>query len=283
VKLDDRFPDHPKIAAAGPLAGWLYICGLAYCNRLLTDGFIPRSMVTRLADLDNAHDQAERLVDVGLWELCDGGYRIHDYHDYQPTSEHVESIRQARAIAGSKGGQAKSKQIASELLDACLHSSQAKSKPVPVPVKGEVPVTSVTGTAAPAPRSARPDLRKPKEREKGWLEEHALYPVTEELFGRPARSQWSDRAECVKDLDELGATPDDVRRRAERYPAVMGNAADGTPIVRTLRALVKHWHLCGPVTLAGQNGHAREPDPPPRTPEEGARIRHEFLTRTRAE
>lgn len=76
VKLDDQFADHPKVIQAGPLAGWLYICGLTYCSRLLTDGFIPSGQVRRLADLKNADALAQRLVQVGLWEACEGGFRV---------------------------------------------------------------------------------------------------------------------------------------------------------------------------------------------------------------
>ncbi|MBQ1164844.1 hypothetical protein KBZ21_43465, partial [Streptomyces sp. A73] len=38
VKVHDGLPDHPKIIEAGGEAGWLYICGLAYSSRQLTDG-----------------------------------------------------------------------------------------------------------------------------------------------------------------------------------------------------------------------------------------------------
>jgi hypothetical protein len=47
VRLDEHFGEHPKVLAAGPLAGWLYVMGLGYCNRNLTDGLIPRAMVRR--------------------------------------------------------------------------------------------------------------------------------------------------------------------------------------------------------------------------------------------
>ena len=43
VKIDDHFDEHPKIAQAGPLAVAVWLAGLAYCNRNLTDGFIPWS------------------------------------------------------------------------------------------------------------------------------------------------------------------------------------------------------------------------------------------------
>lgn len=97
VRLDDQFTDHPKIAEVGPLASWLYVCGLCYSARMLTDGFIPRGQVRKLADVDDVAPLVTALVISGLWEECDGGYRIHDYHDYNPTAEKVKEQRKVNA------------------------------------------------------------------------------------------------------------------------------------------------------------------------------------------
>lgn len=97
VKLDDQFTDHPKVIEAGPMASWLFVCGLTYCARLLTDGFIPSGQVRKLADLDGAPDLATHLVTVGLWERCEGGFLVHDYLEYQPSAEKVKAERAATA------------------------------------------------------------------------------------------------------------------------------------------------------------------------------------------
>ena len=95
VRIEDSFPDHPKALEAGPLACWLYVCGLAYACRYLTDGFIPDRQVNRLSDVAKPGSQAQALVRAGLWEVVEGGYRIHDYLDYQPSAEKVEKEREA--------------------------------------------------------------------------------------------------------------------------------------------------------------------------------------------
>jgi len=95
VKLDDQFTSHPKLIQAGPLAGWLYICGLTYCARYLTDGFIPSPAVRLLADLKKNQEQVDSLVEAGLWVKCEGGYQVHDYLDYNPSSEQVRHERTA--------------------------------------------------------------------------------------------------------------------------------------------------------------------------------------------
>lgn len=109
VKIDDHFTDHPKIVQAGPLAIAMQVAGLCYCNRYLTDGFITRSAVKKLLDLDDiecsgnvrANKNAtwanivESLVEVGMWRECEGGWIIHDYTEYQQPRKRVLREKQA--------------------------------------------------------------------------------------------------------------------------------------------------------------------------------------------
>jgi len=96
-RIDDDFYDHPKIVAAGPCGIALFVCGLSYCNRYLTDGFIPAAQVKRLIDVDDPLELAEHLVSVGLFEPADGGYQIHDYLDYNPSAAETKRQREANA------------------------------------------------------------------------------------------------------------------------------------------------------------------------------------------
>lgn len=97
IKLVDTFPDHPKAALAGYRAGWLYVCGLCYCSRHLTDGVIPRSIVARLTDLPSPLKHAAHLVSIGLWEVHEEGWAVHDYVAHQTSREDVETKREATA------------------------------------------------------------------------------------------------------------------------------------------------------------------------------------------
>lgn len=97
VRLADDFVDHPKVSAAGPLAGWLYVCGLSYANRYATDGFIPTAQVKRLADVREPDQLAAKLVEARLWERVQGGYMIHDYAEFQPSSAEIRRDREATA------------------------------------------------------------------------------------------------------------------------------------------------------------------------------------------
>lgn len=100
VYLDDQFPDHPKVAAAGGDAAWLFVCGLAYCKRYNTAGAIPAAQVAKLTDRRGGSRLAARLVEVRLWEATDGGFQVHDYADWNRPSE-------SRSEAGRKGAAAR--------------------------------------------------------------------------------------------------------------------------------------------------------------------------------
>lgn len=174
VRLDDAFYDHQKFIEAGPLAGWLWVCSLAWSNRNLTDGFIPANQVPRLASFDGfAHhmwsgelmgggedvdvrDLAGDLVSLRLWDEVEGGYRIHDFHDYQPSAEQVlakrekERSRWSRRSRGNAAGAAHNGTAPPALADNSggdsTPDSTAESPPeyAPTPV---VPNPKETGTS----------------------------------------------------------------------------------------------------------------------------------------
>lgn len=99
VRISDDFIDHPKVVGLGgdaPIAITLWLAALGYCNRYLTDGFVPAGVLGRLTTLTPAEVRlaSEALVDAGLWEKAAHGYQFHDYADYQLTKEAVLEKRQ---------------------------------------------------------------------------------------------------------------------------------------------------------------------------------------------
>ena len=163
AKLDDQFTDHPKILAAGPLAGWLFICGLCYASRYLTDGYIPLVQVRKLADLENAAELAERLVESGLWARMDDGYMIHDYLEYNPSRLQVLAAREANARRQEQWRQSHRQGDGIETATNGPSNAVSHTRPVPGPVPGPVPdpIPEVQ-QATPAPRKRRaPNPRPP--------------------------------------------------------------------------------------------------------------------------
>lgn len=102
VKLDDRFFDNPKIAAISDAGQLAVLKAFTYCARALTDGYIPLKKAKEYA----SPKVVKELV-PGLWEPCEGGFRVHDYLAYNPTRAEVlkqrQEVGEARSKAGSKG------------------------------------------------------------------------------------------------------------------------------------------------------------------------------------
>lgn len=90
VRLEDTFPDHPKVAGLSDGAFRVFVEGLCYCNRHLTDGALPAPC--RLPAGSKAgtfRRRANELVRAGLWTPDGAGWRVHDYEKYQPTRAQV--------------------------------------------------------------------------------------------------------------------------------------------------------------------------------------------------
>lgn len=146
VKLDDQARHHRKILAVGPTAAWLWTCGLMYCNsQKARDGFIPAAAVPVLYPISNPKREVDRLVSNGLWTPIEGGFVVHDYHDYQPSAEVAEATSRTKAEAGRIGGlrsgetrrsklEAEPKHGASKRNEAdAKQDASSKTKPVPIP------------------------------------------------------------------------------------------------------------------------------------------------------
>lgn len=101
VKLDDGFPEHPKISELSDRAFRIHVAALCYCGRNLTDGHIPSSVVRSLT-LGRGKAVTE-LVTAEVWHKNGNGFVINDYLDYNPSREHVEAERERRREAGRKG------------------------------------------------------------------------------------------------------------------------------------------------------------------------------------
>ena len=93
VKLDDRFPDDPKVEQLSAVAFRLYVSALCYCGRHETDGCIPRIRVQRLLPTGNHRKAAAELVTAGLWAEGDDCYVIHMYLKYNLAHAVLEQKR----------------------------------------------------------------------------------------------------------------------------------------------------------------------------------------------
>jgi hypothetical protein len=94
ARLDDRYPRHRKLVAAGvlrPLCIALDVSGICHAAEYATDGFVAdRDLPHVLEVLPRNRQQAvlAKLVDVGRWhrDTQAGGYWIHDFLKYNPSA-----------------------------------------------------------------------------------------------------------------------------------------------------------------------------------------------------
>jgi hypothetical protein len=147
VRIDDDFPQHPKVVQVGPIGMALQIAALCYSNHYLTDGFIPQQVVEHLligCSTDVTADTVEKLVQVGMWEVGNKGYMIHDFLEYQPSKAQILSDREQKQAAGRAGGVASAKAKHQQVFEQNPTDAPAESKPVPNPNPNPNPVPDPT-------------------------------------------------------------------------------------------------------------------------------------------
>lgn len=105
IRVESSVARNRKFVKAGPAPSWLWLCGLAYCQEGLTDGFIPSEALNYLG-VKNARQLASHLVGAGLWDLADGGWLVHDYLQHNKPASEVRRIQDERRVSGENGGKA---------------------------------------------------------------------------------------------------------------------------------------------------------------------------------
>lgn len=160
VKLDDGLPDHPKVVGLSAEAFAVYVSGICYCSRNLTDGLIPRGALVRLTNAKRPTKAADELVAANLWREHPQGWSVHDYTEHQRSRDEVIDISEKRAQAGAKGAakrwqlamaepsEGDSKSMASAMAKNGQSQSQSQSqsqKPLTSPVSQSVSAYSADG------------------------------------------------------------------------------------------------------------------------------------------
>lgn len=101
ARLEDSFPDHPKVAALSDAEFRLHVTAICYASRYNTDGAIPAAA---LRSLRGTPKLAAKLVLTGVWEEEGDGWRVHDFLDYNPSRDEAAAKRLSREQAGRLGG-----------------------------------------------------------------------------------------------------------------------------------------------------------------------------------
>lgn len=97
IRLGCDALDDEKLVSAGLDGYWLWSRGLLHSKRQLTDGYVPAKMLAAIsAGMIRAPMKvAKKLVEIGLWEEAEGGFRVpsEKWSRWQTTREEVDEIR----------------------------------------------------------------------------------------------------------------------------------------------------------------------------------------------
>ncbi|KFI40391.1 phage protein [Bifidobacterium actinocoloniiforme DSM 22766] len=205
-KVDDNLTRNEKMVQASLSAVGLWVEAGAWASASQTDGRVLKR-VLRTLHPDATEEDAQTLVDVGLWEDHGDYWQIHDFLKYNPPREKVKAQKELRSEAGKLGGiksgkVRRSKQEANASANAeAKHEAnaeakhEAKTNPVPVPLFISKDINIV--------RESRPEIVALCERLQDWIVRNGSK--------RPDITQrWLDAARLMIDTD--GRDPQEAAR-----------------------------------------------------------------------
>ena len=136
IKLEDSFPDHPKIAALSDRAFRVHISALCYCGKYLTNGVIPAPIANKIC-VNNGSRIIKRLVEIGLWIRVEGGYEINDYLKYQTSKEQAEMEKETNRLRAARARETRASSLRNGVTSGGLLSTEAHT-PTPTPTPTDI-------------------------------------------------------------------------------------------------------------------------------------------------
>lgn len=117
TRFEPKARRHPKAIKAGNDAASFWQWAIQWSNENETDGYLDESVLHTIPPTAIAPRRAKELAEKcvaaaikpggsGLFERVENGYRIHDFHDYQPPSDEElkrKWLSEIRSSAGKKG------------------------------------------------------------------------------------------------------------------------------------------------------------------------------------
>jgi hypothetical protein len=177
IRVAHDFPDHPETVGLSDKAFRYVVEFWCYCHRHNTDGKIPatlwdrvplkvqRELLVHYVDkIDNVLTNALQTDDKSVTT----SYVMHDYTEHQQTAEEIDDLIEKRRIAGSLGGKAKAKRVAS----AIANGKQTPSKAL-LDIDIDIDIDKESGAEAPKQRSRAVPLPadfKVSDAMKSWAE-----------------------------------------------------------------------------------------------------------------
>lgn len=103
VPLDVEYDSDDKLILAGPMAELLYIRGLVFAKRTMSNGDITRSQLIVIGrGIPSAKKHAEKLAEVGAWRATATGWHIAAWLKRNKSVEAIGTERDAKKAASIK-------------------------------------------------------------------------------------------------------------------------------------------------------------------------------------
>jgi hypothetical protein len=102
VALDVEYDSDDKMILAGPMAELLYVRGLAFCKRTMSNGNISRAQLAVVGrGIPSASRHAATLVEVGAWVITSQGWHVAAWLKRNKSAEEIRGDREAKKAASS--------------------------------------------------------------------------------------------------------------------------------------------------------------------------------------
>ena len=200
LRIDDGFDRHPKVTALPRGERWTWIGLLCYSARYKTDGYLPVNVAEHVKGASPRF--IIRLVELGLLDVPNGDLRIHDWERYCP-KDPTKTERQAKWRRKKTSTEPSTEPSTSSSTE--VSTSRARSPSRPLGVSNDTPADE-------------------------------LWDVLEvELGEAVTASERGRRNKALKELRDIGATPDEVRKRCKAYRRMWPD------ITLTAAALAANW------------------------------------------
>lgn len=226
VRLDDQWSDHPKFLDVGDHGRIVWVNGLCFASRFLTDGFIPARAAQNFIRCKRLLPAAIReLLAAGLWVTVDRGYQIHDYKEYQQLATQVKAERAANAERVKRWRERASNAVTSPITNGVDNALRAGTRASDVLYMGVSergmqggPASTATPARLPGAREIEAEiLRHPVFASLSasvLAEQHAGFLMT-----APQKLDWVIRAidDCAAAHSALGLTAPELQRKIVSY------------------------------------------------------------------
>lgn len=247
ARLDDRLNDDAKFRSLSDGAFRLWICGLVYCQKNLTDGFIPEHEVetfkVRAKRSPCVVELCTPLVQISkgpLWHRVETGYQMHDYLHWNDSREKVVA---ERAAAKERQDRFKGKKRFRVVANAVINGVRnALHLPFETAIATETQRVSTYHVPRYVQKQEREDASaQPVDRERinrlnSLIQQHRRRRSRETDDGKPARSVITALARDVLETHPLETDDGELRELLKAACARANLRYDGQAVGAALEA-----------------------------------------------